>query len=87
VVAADIYTLGGLAGSAVLIVAYFANQAGRLAYDDWRFPAANLVGSCLIMASLLVEWNLPSVVIEAFWIAISVYGLSRQARRAQQSGS
>jgi hypothetical protein len=77
----DVFTMGGLVGTALLIVAYFANQAGRLASDDWRFPFANLVGSTLIMASLLVEWNLPSVVIEAFWIAISLYGLSRQTRR------
>ena len=78
---ATLLTLGGLAGTAVLIVAYFYNQVGRLPSDDWRFPFANLVGSSLIMASLLVEWNLPSVVIEVFWIAISLYGLSRQVRR------
>ena len=55
-------------------------QVGRLPSDDWRFPFANLVGSSLIMASLLVEWNLPSVVIEVFWIAISLYGTVRHAR-------
>ena len=77
----DVYTLAGLAGTGILIVAYFTNQIGRLPSDDWRFPFANLVGSSLIMASLLVQWNLPSVVIEAFWIAISLYGVARQARR------
>jgi len=77
----DVFTLGGLVGTAVLIVAYFMNQIGRLRSDDWRFPFANLVGSCLILASLLVSWNLPSVVIEGFWIAISLYGFARQVRR------
>jgi hypothetical protein len=76
----DVFTLAGLAGTAILVAAYFANQIGRLPSDDWWFPFANLVGACLIMASLLVQWNLPSVVIEAFWIAISLYGLARQAR-------
>jgi hypothetical protein len=79
----DVYTLGGLAGTAILIAAYFANQIGRLPSDDWRFPFANLVGACLILASLMIEWNLPSVIIEAFWIAISLYGIARQARRRQ----
>ena len=77
----DLLTLAGLAGTAILIAAYFANQIGRLPSDDWRFPGANLVGACLIMASLLVQWNLPSVVIEAFWIAISLYGIGRQVSR------
>ena len=77
-------TLAGLIGTALLIVAYFANQIGRLRSDDWRFPFSNLVGSCLIMSSLLVAWNLPSVVIEAFWIAISLYGLSRAVARARR---
>jgi hypothetical protein len=31
------------------------------------------------MLSLFAEWNLPSVVLEAFWVAISVYGLVNRA--------
>jgi len=77
----EILTLGGLVGTAVLIVAYFANQSDHLPSDDWRFPCANLVGSCLILASLWAEWNLPSVVVEIFWIAISLYGLIHHRRR------
>jgi len=68
---------GGFLGAALIIVAYYANQRGRLASNDWRYPAANLFGSILIFASLFVQWNLPSAVIEAFWMAISVYGLFR----------
>ena len=69
----------GLVGAAVFVVAYFANQARWLSAHDWRFPAANLVGALLIIISLFGEWNLPSVVIEAFWAAISVYGLVNRA--------
>ncbi len=70
----------GFAGAALIVIAYFANQRGALASSDWRFPAANLLGSVLIFSSLMVQWNLPSVVIEAFWMAISVYGLTRSLR-------
>jgi hypothetical protein len=69
----------GLAGAAIFVVVYFANQARWLSSADWRFPAANLAGALLILVSLLAEWNLPSAVIEVFWVAISVYGLVNRA--------
>ena len=77
----DPFTFSGLVGVATIVAAYFANQQGWLASDDWRYPMANLVGSLLILVSLYVAWNLPSAVIEVVWSAISVYGLSRQWRR------
>ena len=75
----DICRAVGLLGAAIFVIAYFANQARWLSSEDWRFPAANLVGALLILVSLFAEWNLPSVVIEAFWAAISVYGLVNRA--------
>ncbi|HSU04699.1 MAG TPA: hypothetical protein VLI93_03935 [Acetobacteraceae bacterium] len=71
---------GGFVGVALITAAYFANQQGWLASHDWRFPAANLVGSMLIFASLFAQWNFPSAVIEAFWMSISTYGLLRSRR-------
>ncbi len=72
-----LYDIVGVIGTAVLIAAYFFNQQRWLRSDDWRFPAANLVGAVLILVSLWYEWNLPSVVIEFFWIAISLYGIGK----------
>lgn len=70
----------GYLGAATIIVAYFLNQNGRLRSEDWRFPAANLTGSALVMVSLVYHPNLPSVVIELFWATISVYGLGKNFR-------
>ena len=78
-IAFSVYRAIGLIGAGVFVVAYLANQARWLRSDDWRFPAANLAGAILILVSLFAEWNLPSVVIEAFWAAISVYGLVNRA--------
>ncbi len=64
--------LVGYLGAATVIGAYFLNQKGRLGSGDWRFPAMNLLGSALVLVSLLFHPNLPSVVIEVFWSAISV---------------
>jgi hypothetical protein len=77
----DAYTAAGFIGVALIVAAYFANQQDWLGSADWRFPAANLAGSLLILASLYTAWNFPSAVIEVIWAAISLYGLSRHLRR------
>jgi hypothetical protein len=77
----EIFLVLGLIGSALVVIAYLLNQLGRLASADWRFPAANLVGALAILLSLTDAWNLPAAVIEAFWAAISLFGLMRSLRR------
>ena len=77
----DALTIGGFIGVAIVVSAYFANQQGWLESSDWRFPAANLVGALLILASLYSDWNFPSAVIEVVWALISLYGLIRHWRR------
>jgi hypothetical protein len=67
----------GYFGAAVVVFADFLTQRGLLKSDDWRFPATNLTGSVLVMVSLLYHLNPPSVLIEAFWSAISLYGIWR----------
>jgi hypothetical protein len=76
----DPFTACGIAGAACFIVAYFAAVQGWVRPADWRFPAANLIGAVLLLVSLYDQWNLPSVVIECFWAAISLYGLLRLRR-------
>jgi Na+-translocating ferredoxin:NAD+ oxidoreductase RnfD subunit len=79
----------GLFGSGLVIWAYFANQQGWMSANGWRYSALNLVGALLILASLYAEWNMPSAFIEAFWAAISLYGLLRAVtrRRLERSTS
>lgn len=77
----DPYTFAGLIGVGVIVATYFASQQGWLSATNWRFPAANLVGSLLILTSLYTQWNFPSVVIEVIWSAISLYGLYRHRPR------
>ena len=73
----ELFLVFGLVGSALVVLAYLLNQTGRLASTDWRFPAANLAGALAILLSLIDAWNLPSALIEVFWVAISLYGLAR----------
>ena len=76
----DPYIACGIVGAGCFIFAYFATLQGWLEASDWRFPAVNLIGAALVLVSLIDEWNLPSVVLECFWGAISVYGLMRHLR-------
>jgi hypothetical protein len=80
--ALDPFTLAGMAGTALIVGAYFANQQGWVESRDWRFPLANLLGALLILASFTVAWNLPAAIMELFWAAISIYGLARALRQA-----
>lgn len=77
----DPFITCGIVGAGVIGLAYVGNLQGWLAAADWRLPGANLVGALLILVSLYDAWNLPSVVIEAFWAGISLYGLLRSLRR------
>lgn len=78
-----LYDLAGLAGAVIIMAAYFANQQRWLPSDDWRFPAANLVGASLILVSLWFDWNLPSFVIELAWALVSILGVVRAAAEAR----
>jgi hypothetical protein len=76
----DVYTACGIVGAGCFIAGYFATLQGWLAASNWRFPAVNLLGAILVLVSLTDAWNLPSVVLECFWGAISLYGLVRCLR-------
>lgn len=72
--ALDIYSLIGFVGMACIIGAYFYLTAK----DDpnpFVLHGTNLVGAALLTVSLLVHTNWPSLVLEAFWAAIAIWGL------------
>jgi hypothetical protein len=77
---AALYAGIGFIGVALVLAVFFANQRGWLDAADWRFSAANLLGSSLLLVSLLDRWNLPSFVINFCWAAISILGLVKSAR-------
>lgn len=85
----DLFTLAGIAGTALFLSAYFANQQGWLMAEDWRYPLANLVAAMLILVSLMTAWNLPAAIIEVLWAVISLYGLIKHSGRSvrERAGS
>ena len=64
-----------LLGAAAVVYAYYRVTGVRGA--DCVYYRVNLLGAVALLLSLLVHPNLGSIVIELFWICISIHGLRR----------
>ncbi len=69
-------------GVAIVLVAYGLLTTGKLGEHDARYYWLNIVGTVGIAISLLVQWNLASMVAQILWIVVSVVALLRIRRRA-----
>ena len=65
----------GNAGVALIVGCYFLIQVGWLKSEDLAYSSGNLIGATLVMISLSQEFNTAAFVLEAFWFAISCYGI------------
>jgi len=75
----------GLAGVAIEIAAYALVATGRWRSTQPRYQIINIVGTAMILYSLLFAWNLPSVVAQIIWIIFSIIGLARGLRMRRRS--
>ena len=71
---------GGI-GVALIIIAYFLLQIGRLEARGIWYSVVNAVGAALILISLSQEFNLSAALIEGFWLVISLFGIGLYFRR------
>ena len=71
----------GSSGVLIIVAAYLWLQIGRIAGQNVVFSGANLLGSMLILVSLYFNFNFSAVLIEIFWIIISLFGLVMGLRR------
>jgi hypothetical protein len=66
----------GLIGMLVTLVAYFLLQAQKLHGNGLIYQLMNAVGALGVALSLLFgKFNLPAFLLEAVWLAISIYGI------------
>jgi len=81
------YDIIGTVGVGLIIVAYAAVQGGRMKSEQLSYSITNLVGAGMILISLRYNFNLASVIIEVFWILISIWGivlwLKRRSRNSE----
>lgn len=76
----------GTVGVFLILLAYFLITRGKLTGESLKYHLLNLVGASLLLISLMWDWNLPSVIIELCWIAISIYGLTKIYRAKKANG-
>ena len=65
----------GMAGTVLVVVAYYLLQLERVTANSLTYNVMNLVGASFLLISLCFTFNLASFVIELFWIGASLIGL------------
>lgn len=73
------YEWMGHLGVALYLGSYGLLQAGVLRGSGYLYTSLNLAAASMVLASLVVSFNLSSALIQVFWIAISIFGLTRLA--------
>lgn len=71
------YDLVGNIGVLLMVVAYLLLQLEKMSSSAVSYLLLNAVGATLVMISLKFRFNLSAVLMEVFWLLISLYGLSK----------
>ena len=70
----------GNVGVIVLMVTYLMLQLNKLRSDGLAYSVLNAVGAGCVVISLLYNFNLSALLIEVFWVLISLVGIFRYFR-------
>jgi len=65
----------GNIGVILIIVAFYLNVAEKIKNTDRSYNILNLIGSILLLTSLIYKPNLSNIIIEIIWGGISFMGL------------
>jgi predicted membrane protein len=71
------FDLIGNVGVLLMVVAYLLLQLEKLSGSALSYLLLNAVGAILVMISLAFRFNLSAFLMEAFWLLISLYGLTK----------
>ena len=71
------YDILGTLGVAIIVLTYILLQTERVRSDQLAYSLMNAIGAALILISLYFDFNLPSVVVEVFWLLISLFGIGK----------
>ena len=70
----------GLIGVVIIVVTYLFLQLGKLSSNALAYSLMNAIGASFIVLSLLVNFNLSALLMEVFWVLISLLGVYRYFR-------
>ncbi|MDQ2976888.1 MAG: hypothetical protein M3R69_15940 [Acidobacteriota bacterium] len=67
----------GNVGVLLMVVAYLLLQLEKLSSSAVSYLLLNAIGAVLVIVSLRFRFNLSAFFMEAFWLLISLYGLTK----------
>ena len=70
----------GIIGVGIIVVTYLFLQLGKLRSEALAYSLMNAIGASFIVLSLLVNFNLSALLMEVFWVLISLLGVYRYFR-------
>jgi hypothetical protein len=70
----------GNVGVVVLVITYGMLQLNKLSSDGLAYSVLNAAGASLIVVSLIYDFNLSALLMEVFWVLISLLGIYRYFR-------
>ena len=70
----------GNVGVVVLMITYLMLQLNKISSAGLAYSLLNAAGACLIIVSLLFDFNLSALLMEVFWVLISLVGIFRYFR-------
>ncbi|HET6979172.1 MAG TPA: hypothetical protein VFI24_22770 [Pyrinomonadaceae bacterium] len=70
----------GNVGVVILMITYLMLQLNKLPSDGLLYSLLNAIGAGLIVISLLFNFNLSALLVEVFWVLISLVGIYRYFR-------
>ncbi|HEV7747407.1 MAG TPA: hypothetical protein VGO56_20585 [Pyrinomonadaceae bacterium] len=84
------FDLIGNVGVLLMVVAYLLLQLEKLSSSAVSYLFLNAVGATLVIISLKYRFNFSAFLMEAFWLLISLFGLTKSLlgkRQASTPGS
>jgi hypothetical protein len=79
------FDLVGNIGVLLMVIAYLLLQLEKLSSSAFSYLLLNTIGAVLVLISLTYRFNLSAFLMEAFWLLISLYGLTRPLFSRAQS--
>jgi hypothetical protein len=84
----DLYTLIGVFGAFAYISNYTALSFQKVTSDSVRYYAVNSCAAFCVMTSMLAQLNMPSLMIQGFYLSVSLFAVVlRLWQRHQATGS
>jgi hypothetical protein len=71
------FDLVGNVGVLLMVIAYLLLQLEKMSSSALSYLLLNAVGAVLVIISLVFRFNLSAFLMEAFWLLISLYGLTK----------